>query len=79
MTATLTDEDRGKELVHETERIGAVTDVHGDTVYVDPQWDHVHEELREKLGWDRSDERHTVDESDIEHVRNNQIFLREFL
>lgn len=79
MTATITDEDRGKELIHETERIGAITDVSGDTVYVDPQWDHVHEELREALGWDRNDEQHTLEQSDIVSVRNNQAYLREEL
>lgn len=79
MTATITNDDRGKELIHETERIGAVTDVRSDTVYVDPQWDHVNDDLRETLDWDRSDEHHTLDQSDIEAVRNDQVYLRELL
>lgn len=77
MTADLGKDDRHKELVHETERIGAVTDVQGDTVYVDPVWEHIHDELQAELGWDRTDDESTLTESDIETVRNDQLILRE--
>ncbi len=77
MTEQLTDEDRGKQVVHETERIGVVTDVRGDTATVDPQWNHVHDELRAELGWDPDDEHQTLDESLVTDVRNGQVHLRD--
>lgn len=76
---TLTGDDRGKEVVHETERIGVVTDVAGDTVYVDPDWNHVHDELADELGWDPDDPHHRFDESEVTAVRNDQVILGDVL
>ena len=79
MTAELSDDDRGKKVVSGTERIGVVTDVRGGQAYVDPDWDHVDDGLAEALGWNRSDDTHTIDESSVTAVRNSEVRLRENL
>lgn len=77
MTADLSDDDRGKTVVAGTERIGTVTDVRGGTAYVDPDLDHVPDDLRDALGWSADDDRHTIDEDDVTAVRNSQVRLRD--
>lgn len=77
MTAELSDDDRGKTVVAGTERIGTVTDVRGGTAYVDPDFEHVSERLREALGWAEGDDEHTVDEEDVTNVANSQVRLRD--
>ncbi|WP_435180741.1 PRC-barrel domain containing protein [Halorussus sp. AFM4] len=79
MTAELSDDDRGKTVVSDTERIGTVTDVRGGTAYVDPDWDHVPEDLRDALGWAEGDDHHTIDEDAVTAVQNSQIRIREDL
>lgn len=79
MTADLTDDDRGKTVVKGTERIGVVTDVRGDRVSVDPDWDHVDDDLAAELGWDEDDDLYTIEESAITAVQNNEVRLREEL
>ena len=81
MTAELSDDDRGKKVVSGTERIGVVTDIRGDQAYVDPDWDHVDDDLAAALGWDPDDEDddYTVDESSITAVQNAEVRLRENL
>ena len=51
MTAELSDDDRGKKVVSGTERIGVVNDVRDGEAYVDPDWDHVDDDLAAALGW----------------------------
>lgn len=79
MTAELTDEDRGKEVVSGTERVGVVEDVRTGTAYVDPDWSNVPDQLRDALDWDRSDDTYPLDESAITAVRNDQVRLRDDL
>ena len=79
MTAELTDDDRGKTVVSGTERIGTVTDVATGTAYVDPDWDHVPDQLREALDWDPGDDRHAIEESQITAVQNAEVRLRDDL
>lgn len=77
MTEDLTDEDRGKELVSRNKRLGVVTDVRGDTVYLDLDFDHVPDGLREELDWDPDAETNTVDGSVVEAKRNDEVVLRD--
>ena len=79
MTAELSDDDRGKTVVRGTERIGTVTDVRGGRAYVDPDFDHVSEDLRETLGWDEDDDEYTIAEDDVTAVANGEVRLREGL
>ena len=79
MTAELSDDDRGKKVVNGTERIGVVTDVRGDQAYVDPDWDHVDADLAAALGWEKSGDDQTIDESSITAVQNAEVRLREDL
>ncbi|NHN60918.1 MULTISPECIES: PRC-barrel domain containing protein [Halorussus] len=79
MTGELSDDDRGKTVVNDTDRIGTVTDVRGGTAYVDPDWDHLPEDLRDALGWSEGDDRHAIDEEAVTAVQNSQIRIREDL
>lgn len=78
MTAELSDDDRGKTVVRGTERIGTVTDVRGGTAYVDPDLDHVPDDLRETLGWD-DDGEYAIDGDAVTAVENSQVRLRDDL
>ena len=79
MTAELSDDDRGKKVVSGTERIGVITDIRGDRVYVDPDWDHVDDDLADALGWDQSGDSHTIEASAFTAVQNSEARLREDL
>ena len=79
MTAQLTEDDRGKTVVHGTERIGVVTDVQSGQAYVDPDWDHVSEGLAETLDWDDDADAQTLAESAVTAVRNSEVRLRDDL
>lgn len=76
MTADLNQDDRGKTVVYQNNRIGTVTDVRSGTAYVDPDFDHVPDPLAETLDWD-DDGDHTIDESAITAVENAEVRLRE--
>ena len=75
MTADLSQDDRGKTVVYQNNRIGTVTDVRGGTAYVDPDMDHVPDQLRDALGW--TDEEYTIDEDRVTAVQNGQVTLRD--
>lgn len=77
MTAELTDEDRGKALVSRNKRLGVVTDVGGDTVYLDVDFDNVPEELREELDWEPGADTNTLEQSAVEAARNDQVVVRD--
>lgn len=79
MTAELSKDDRGKTVVSGTERIGTVTDVRSGTAYVNPDWNHVPEGLRDALGWEETDDDQPLDENAITEVRNDQVHLRDDL
>lgn len=78
MTADLSEDDRGKEVVVGTERIGVVTDVRGGRAYVDPDFDHVDDDLAERLDW-REGEEYTIPESAVTEIANAEVRLREDL
>ena len=78
MTADLSEDDRGKKVVAGTERIGVVTDVRDGRAYVDPDFEHVNDNLAERLGW-REDEEYTIEESAITEIANAEVRLREDL
>ncbi len=75
MTVDLSQDDRGKTVVYQNNRIGTVSDVRGGTAYVDPDMDHVPDQLRDVLGW--TDEEYTLDEDRITDVSNGQVTLRD--
>lgn len=75
----LTDEDRGKEVVVVNERVGVVTDVGGDTVFVDPDFDAAPEEIRQRFDWVRTDDRYTLPNDAVADVRNDRVYLRDEL
>lgn len=75
MTADLSEDDRGKTVVYQNNRIGTVSDVRSGTAYVDPDMDHVPDQLRDALGW--TDEEYTLDEDRITAIDNGQIQLRD--
>ena len=79
MTAELSDDDRGQTVVSGTERIGVVTDVRGGRAYVDPDWDHVNDDLAETLGWEEDDDTYTIEESAFTAVQNSEARLRDDL
>lgn len=79
MTADLTDDDRGKTVVHGTERIGTVTDVRSGTAYVDVDFDHVPEGLRRTLGWQEGNPPYTIEEDAVTAVANAEVRLRDDL
>lgn len=79
MTEQLTEDDRGKAVIRGTERIGTVTDVRGNTVYFDPDFDHIPAQLRETLDVHPDDEHHTFEESAVTDVRNDEVHLRDDL
>lgn len=75
MTADLSQDDRGKTVVYQNNRIGTVSDVRSGTAYVDPDLDHVPDQLRDALGW--TDEEYTLDEDRITAVENGEVRLRD--
>ena len=76
MTADLSQDDRGKTVVYQNNRIGTVTDVRSGTAYVELDDSHVPEQLREAMDWDDDQ---TVDEDAVAAVRNGQLHLRDDL
>ena len=77
MTAELSQDDRGKTVVYQNNRIGTVTDVRSGTAYVDPDLDHVPDQLRDRLGW--TDDEYTLSEDTVTAIQNGQILLRDDL
>lgn len=79
MAAELSDDDSGKAVVNSNQRIGTITDVVEDTVYVDPNWNEVPADVMEGLDWDRSDDQHKIPESAFSGVQEDEAFLRDDL
>lgn len=76
MTVDLSQDDRGKTLVHRNDRVATVTDVRSGTAYLDLDDGNVSDELRAALDWD---DEATVDEDAITDDRNGQLHLRDDL
>ena len=79
MAAELSDDDTGKAVVNSNERIATVTDIAGDTVYVDPNWNEIPEDVLEQFDWDRSDDQHKIPESAFTGVQDEEVYLRDDL
>ena len=79
MTVDLSEDDRGKEVVRGTERIGVISDVRGDRAYVDPDWDHVDDDLADTLGWHEDDDTHTIAAAAFTAIQNAEVRLRDDL
>lgn len=79
MTERVTDDDRGKEVLFRTNRVGTVTDVRGDDVYVDPDFDVIPENIREEFGWEPPDDRYTFDQRYVTAIGNGEVHLRDDL
>ena len=79
MTPELSDGDEEKAVVNSNQRIATITDVVGDTAYVDPNWDEVPEDVMQGLDWDRSDDQHKIPASAISGVQEDEVYLRDDL
>jgi hypothetical protein len=79
MAAELSDDDQGKAVVNSNERIATITDVAGDTAYVDPNWNEIPEDVLEQFDWDRSDAQHKIPESAFTGVQDDAAYLRDDL
>lgn len=79
MTAEPTAADRGKPVVVGGEPIGTVTEVRDGTVYVDPDFAHVPEPLRRRLGWVEGDRPYTIEAAAIAAVTRGAVRLRDDL
>ncbi|WP_435180740.1 hypothetical protein [Halorussus sp. AFM4] len=76
MAPELSDGDEGKAVVTSNQRIATISDVVGDTVYVDPNWNEVPEDVIERLDWDRSDDQHKIPASAFSGVEDEEAYLR---
>lgn len=76
MAPELSDEDEGKPVVNSNQQIATITNVVGDTVYVDPNWNEVPEDVMEGLDWDRSDDQHKIPASAFSGVQDDAAYLR---
>ena len=79
MAAELSEDDSGKAVVNSNQRIGTIANVVENTVYVDPNWNEVPEDVMEQLDWDRNDDEHMIPESAFSGVTDDEAFLRDDL
>ncbi|NEU58548.1 PRC-barrel domain containing protein [Halorussus sp. MSC15.2] len=79
MAPELSDDDEGKAVVNSNQRIATITDVVGDTAYVDPNWNDVPEDVMRQLDWDRSDDQYTIPASAFSGVQGDEAYLRDDL
>lgn len=79
MPTRVTQEDRGKELVFQTSRVGVVTDVEGDDVFVDPDFDRLPSDLRATFDWDPTDDHYVLSQQVITDISNGKVRLRDDL
>ena len=77
MTTRVAEENRGKELVYRTNRVGTVTDVAGDDVFVDPDFEVIPDDLRGAFGWDQTDDRYAFDQQMVTDISNGTGRLRD--
>lgn len=77
MTARVTEEDRGKELVYQTNRVGTVTDVSADDVFVDPDFEVIPNDLRDTFDWDPTDDNYILDQQVVTDISNGKVRLRD--
>ena len=77
MPTRVTESDRGKELVYRTNRVGTVTDVSGDDVFVDPDFEVLPDDLRDEFGWDPADDQTVLDQQLVTEIANGKVRLRD--
>lgn len=77
MTVTLSDEDEGKTVLDNSgSTLGLVTNVEGNTAYVEPD-PGVTEKVKAALGWgDADSEEYTVEHDAIESKTDEELYLR---
>lgn len=74
---TIMDDDEGKKVVDaDGEEIGMVSDVRGETAYVEPD-PGIGEKLMAKLGWEDADrDDYPLDDASIDRVTDDEVRLR---
>lgn len=74
---TITEDDRGKRVVNANgDRIGMISDVRGDTAYVDPDAG-IGDRILSKLGWkDEDEDDYPLDRSKIESITDEEVRLK---
>lgn len=77
MTERVTNDDRGKEVLFRTNRVGVVTEVEGDYVYVDPELDGMPDNVRETFGWSADDHQYRFDQDYVTEIGNGEVRLRD--
>lgn len=77
MPTRVTESDRGKELVYRTNRVGTVTDVSGDDVFVDPDFDTIPSDLQDTFDWDPNGDDYVLDQQLVTDISNGKVRLRD--
>jgi hypothetical protein len=76
MADIVSDDDQGKPVVDDNgEKVGVVSDVRGDTAYVDPQ-PGVRDKVKSRLGWSDADaDDYPLDGDEIATITDDEIRL----
>nr|WP_049931131.1 hypothetical protein [Halosimplex carlsbadense] len=76
MADTVSDDDQGKPVVDDNgEKVGVVSDVRGDTAYVDPD-PGVTDKVRSRMGWsDADDDDYPLAGDEIATITDDEIRL----
>lgn len=73
--ATITEDDEGKSVVVEGEKVGIVSEVRGGTAYVDPD-PSITESIKSKMGWGEADqETYPIREDSVSEVTDDEVRL----
>jgi len=73
----VTDDEIGKQVVSGNDEVGLVTDVEGDTLYVDPD-PSLTDKIKAALDWGDSDEEsYPVEADQVERIDNEEVRIRE--
>lgn len=73
---TFTDDDEGKDVVNDRgDRIGIVTEVHGETAHVDPDPD-LTDSIKSKLGWgDINEDTYPLQVENVHDITDDEIHV----
>lgn len=73
--ATITDDDEGKSVVVEGEKVGIVSEIRGGTAYVDPD-PSMTDSVKSKMGWGEADEEtYPIRDDSISDVTDDEVRL----
>lgn len=76
MATTITDDDEGKKVVHESETVGRIVDVEHGTAHVDPD-PGITDTISSKLGWgDRDEDTYPLQEDSIDEITDDEVRLK---